>query len=109
MEQRQQQAAGTPSKVKRGPVHEGMRNHYLAFVVSIVLTALAFFAVMTPELDTRFKYSFIVILAIIQAAFQLFFWMHLKDRGHKIPIMFMGSGVLFVVTFIIMAVFWVWW
>lgn len=108
MEQ-QHQHAGAPSKVKRAPAHEGMKNHYLAFAVSVVLTALAFFAVMHPDLDSRFVYAFIVILAIIQVIFQLMFWMHLKDKGHEQPIRFMGMAVFIVFTFILMATLWVWW
>jgi cytochrome c oxidase subunit 4 len=101
-----QQAA---SQIKRGPVHEGPRNHLLTFALSIVLTFLAFVAVANPNLSDVFKNSLLVLMAIVQVLFQLFFWMHLKDRGHTFPIIFMGFGVLVMITLVVMAVFWVWW
>ncbi len=61
--------------------HEGPRNHYLSYIVSILLTMLAFAVVLYGGLDPAFIMIFIVTLALVQAVFQLIFWMHMKDRG----------------------------
>lgn len=96
-------------KIKRAPVHEGPKNHLISFALSVVLTTLSFITVMNPNLSSTFKYSFIVILACIQVLIQLAFWMHMKDRGHFFPRVFILGGCIFVFTFVIMAQFWVWW
>ena len=96
--------------VKRGNAHEGPRNHFLAFGLSIALTVLAFLAVIYIDvLETWFVLSFIVLLAIIQAVIQAAFWMHLKDPGHLMQRVFLLFGALIGITAFIMAIYWVWW
>jgi cytochrome c oxidase subunit 4 len=97
------------SHIKKGPVHEGPKNHVIAFAISIALTLLAFIAVANASLNPTFTLMFIVVMAIVQVIVQMAFWMHMKDRGHLFPILGILLGCLFVFTFIIMAVFWVWW
>ncbi len=89
--------------------HEGPKNHYISFVLSILLTILAFFAAANTELDRWFIYAFIVLLAIVQVLVQLGYWMHLKDRGHLFPILGMIGGAVVALTCVIMAVYWLWW
>jgi cytochrome c oxidase subunit 4 len=96
-------------KIKRGKVHEGPRNHFIAFAVSIILTLLAFLAVYHTGLNKTFTYVFILILAIVQVVFQLVYWMHLKDRGHFYAIMGLLMGAFVGVTAFVMAIYWVWW
>lgn len=105
-----EQQTGTPSQqIRRGRVHEGPRNHVIAFAMSVVLTALAFLAVMNPNLSSTFKYSFIVILAFIQVILQLAFWMHMKDRGHFFARVFLAMGVIVGLLLPITAIYWTWW
>ncbi|NBI30055.1 cytochrome C oxidase subunit IV family protein [Chengkuizengella marina] len=96
-------------RVKRGTIHEGPKNHIIAFVISIFLTLLAFMAVANTALDATFIKIFIVILAIFQAVIQLAFWMHMKDRGHFFQILFLATGTFVAITAFIMAIYWVWW
>ncbi|MGE5701622.1 MAG: cytochrome C oxidase subunit IV family protein, partial [Clostridia bacterium] len=72
------------SPAERKPVtkHDGPKQHIVAFFLSIVLTMLAFAAVAYEAIPRKFVAPFIVLLAIIQAAFQFYVWMHAKDRGH---------------------------
>ena len=96
--------------VKRGNAHEGPKNHFLAFGLSIALTVLAFLAVIYRHvLETWFVVSFIILLAVVQAVIQAVFWMHLKDRGHLQERIFLIGGVIVVITAVIMAIYWVWW
>lgn len=88
---------------------EGPRNHYITFVISILLTMLAFAAVAFGDLDPRFVISFIVVLAIVQAVFQLAYWMHMKDRGHNLPILFIFTGGFVALLAVISAIYWMWW
>lgn len=100
----------TDDQVKRGHAHEGPKNHVLAFALSIALTAFAFLAVYYSHvLETWFVLTFIMLLAVIQAAIQAVFWMHLKDRGHLMQRIFLACGALVSAMAAVMAVYWVWW
>lgn len=100
---------GPSSTEDRHYRHEGPKNHYLSFVLSILLTMLAFAAVIYGGLDRAFVLWFIVILAIVQAVFQLVYWMHMKDRGHTYAILFMSMGAVIALTAFAAAVYWMWW
>ena len=106
MEYTSQTSAGGQTKRRKG--HDGLRNHLITFVISIVLTILAFAAVSIPTLDKGFVYSLLVLMAIMQVLVQLGFWMHLKDRGHFWPILAMIFGGLVVLYVVVSAVFWIW-
>ncbi len=107
----EQHATGeAPDTIKRKSVHEGPRNHFLAFGLSLLLTLLAFIAIFYQDvLETWFLLSFIVLLAILQATIQAVFWMHLKDPGHRQQRIFLVGGVIIAVTAVVMSVYWVWW
>ncbi|GFZ90910.1 hypothetical protein GCM10008018_41550 [Paenibacillus marchantiophytorum] len=94
-----------PKRVK----HESPLNHYLSYIVSILLTMLAFAVVLYGDLDRSFILIFIVTLGIVQAVIQLLFWMHAKERGHLFPLIFIAGGAFVALTCVIMAVYWVWW
>lgn len=88
---------------------EGPGKHYITFVISILLTMLAFAAVAFGDLDPRFVITFIVILAVAQVVFQLAYWMHMKDKGHGLPILFIATGGFVGLFAVIAAEFWMWW
>jgi cytochrome c oxidase subunit 4 len=88
---------------------EGPRNHYLSYIISIVLTMLAFAMVLYGGLDRSFIIMFLVGLAIVQIIFQLAYWMHMKDRGHFFPILGLAFGAFVALTAVIMSVYWLWW
>ena len=96
--------------VRRSRVHEGPRNHLISFAISIVLTVLAFLAVIYQDvLDAWFIVGFLLVLAIVQALVQALYWMHMKDKGHLFQRLFMAAGVLVTFTCIVMALLWCWW
>ncbi|MNI23080.1 Cytochrome c oxidase subunit 4B [compost metagenome] len=97
--------AATPNKRHK---EESPTNHYLSYILSILLTMLAFAVVIYGGLDRSFILIFIVALGIVQAVIQLLFWMHAKERGHFFPLAFIGTAAFIVLTMIPMAVFWVW-
>jgi cytochrome c oxidase subunit 4 len=88
---------------------ESPKNHYLSYIVSILLTMLAFAAVMYGGLDRSFLIIFLVGLGIVQAIFQLAYWMHMKERGHLFPIVGIIFGAIVAVTAVAAAVYWTWW
>jgi cytochrome c oxidase subunit 4 len=94
--------------VKRHKV-EGPKKHYLAYIISILLTMLSFAAVIYGGLDKSFLVIFLLSMGVVQALFQVYVWMHGKERGHFIPLVFLFFGAFVAVTAAIMAVYWVWW
>jgi cytochrome c oxidase subunit 4 len=88
---------------------EGPMNHYLSYIVSILLTMLSFAIVIYGGLDRSFLIIFLLSLAIVQAIFQVFVWMHGKERGHFFPLLFLSTGAFVALTAAVAAVYWVWW
>lgn len=73
-------------------------QHYLvSFAMMVGLTILAFVAVASDSISVRFAPLFIIVLAVIQAVFQLYYFMHLKDKGHGFAIGFLASGAVVAV------------
>jgi cytochrome c oxidase subunit 4 len=88
---------------------EGPQKHYLAYILSILLTMLSFAVVIYGGLDRSFLIIFLLSMAVVQAIFQVYVWMHAKDRGHFYPLLFLSTGAFVAVTAAIAAVYWMWW
>jgi cytochrome c oxidase subunit 4 len=88
---------------------EGPMNHYLSYIVSILLTMLSFAIVIYGGLDRSFLIIFLLSLAIVQAIFQVYVWMHGKERGHFFPLLFLFTGAFVALTAALAAVYWTWW
>ncbi len=76
--------------------HE-IRKQIIVFILCLFLTIAAFLAVAANVIPSSFGIPFIILLAIVQLALQLLFFMHLKDKGHDWPIVFMVSGMFITV------------
>ncbi|QAY68049.1 cytochrome C oxidase subunit IV family protein [Paenibacillus protaetiae] len=88
---------------------EGPQKHIIAFVFSLLLTLIAFAVVISGDVNKDFIYLVLLGTALLQVFVQLAFWMHMKDRGHVMPIIGIGFGVFVVFTMVIMAEYWAWW
>ena len=60
-------------------------------------------------INTAFTIIILLVMAVLQVFVQMGYWMHLKDKGHLMPILFMIGGFFVASTCIVMALFWVWW
>lgn len=100
------QHSSTPGK--RHKV-EGPYKHYLTYVFSIILTIFAFVAVIYGGLDKQFLFIYLLVLGVIQALFQVYVWMHGKDKGHALPLLFLAFGGVIAITAVIAAEYWMWW
>jgi cytochrome c oxidase subunit IV len=96
------------SSPKRGSAHTSVKGHVVSFIISIVLTALAFIAVIYQPDLTGFVFPYIIGLAVVQAGVQLFVWMHLSEKGHLFPIIGMMFGAVVMITCVVMALYWLW-
>ncbi|CAM3474904.1 cytochrome C oxidase subunit IV family protein [Marinicrinis lubricantis] len=97
------------SKVKRGHVHEGPRNHLITYAISMVLTFIAFVAAANNALSTSFIIFLLVVMAVVQVIVQLAYWMHMKDRGHFYPIIGISMGFVVALTAIAAGLYLMWW
>lgn len=70
-----------------------IRKQIVVFALMIFLTIIAFLAVSADIVPRTFAVPFILILAVIQLALQLIFFMHLKDKDHGWATAFMISGI----------------
>ncbi|WP_438347802.1 cytochrome C oxidase subunit IV family protein [Paenibacillus sp. FA6] len=95
--------------VNRRPRHEGPQKHIVVFIFSIVLTLIAFATVAAGGVNKAFTITLLLVMAILQVFVQMGYWMHLKDKGHLLPIVFMLGGFFVAGTAVITAVFWMWW
>ncbi|CAM3104730.1 cytochrome C oxidase subunit IV family protein [Paenibacillus sediminis] len=95
--------------IKHGHRHEGPYKHVVAFIFSIVLTLIAFAAVAAGGVNTTFTVIILLVMAVLQVLVQLGYWMHMKDKGHFIPILFLVGGFFVAFTCVVMALSWVWW
>ncbi|MFC7680570.1 cytochrome C oxidase subunit IV family protein [Paenibacillus sp. GCM10028914] len=95
--------------VKHRHRHEGPQKHIVVFIFTIVLTAIAFAAVAAGDVNPVFTVILLLVMAVLQVFVQMGYWMHLKDKGHMMPILFMVGGFFVASTCIVMALFWVWW
>lgn len=87
---------------------EGPEKHYITYIISILLTMLSFAAVIWGGASLTFVVSFLILLATAQAIFQLAVWMHLKDKGHALPIVGLICGAVVTIGGVVAAVFWCW-
>ncbi|GAF63940.1 cytochrome caa3 subunit IV [Bacillus sp. TS-2] len=74
-----------------------IKRQIVVFALMIFLTILAFAAVASDIIPHSFAVPFILILAAIQLALQLLFFMHMKDKDHGWANAFMISGIFITV------------
>jgi len=104
-------SSGNPKvnyEYRRRKSAEEMRHQVVAFAISIFLTLVAFGAV-AAGFDKWFVVPFILLLALVQVIFQLYYFMHMSHKGHEAPQLFIYGGIIIgfvtVVTFLTI----VWW
>lgn len=63
---------------------EEMRHQVITFALMIFLTLVAFVAVAYPKtFSPIFSVPFILLLAVVQVIFQLYYFMHMSHKGHE--------------------------
>ncbi len=88
---------------------EEMKKHLISFALMIFLTLIAFYIVAFGEFTHWFIKPFILLLAVIQVFFQMFYFMHLSQKGHGVPQIFTYSSLIGVILFTWAFMTVVWW
>ncbi|EOO64217.1 cytochrome c oxidase, subunit IVB [Bacillus cereus VD196] len=74
---------------------EEMRHQVITFALMIFLTLVAFVAVAYPKtFSPIFSVPFILLLAVVQVIFQLYYFMHMSHKGHEAASFFLYFGLL---------------
>ncbi|MBM7647252.1 cytochrome c oxidase subunit 4 [Bacillus ectoiniformans] len=87
---------------------EEMRMQVVTFTMMIFFTVIAFVSV-AAGFSKWFIIPFILLLAVIQVVFQLYYFMHMNHKGHEAPQLFIWSAVViaFVTVLAFMTVVWI--
>lgn len=91
-----------------------MRAQVAMFSLMIFLTLISFTMVIASNAEVIgfTKYMVIPVLmlfAAVQVGLQLFYFMHMKEKGHGIPTMFMFTGAMLAFLTVLTFVTIVWW
>lgn len=73
-------------------------KHVIAFVAMIILTAISFYLVANNVISVGLLIPILIALATIQVILQLYYFMHLDQKGSGFPILFMISGIVIAVV-----------
>lgn len=74
---------------------EEMRYHLISFSMMLFLTFIAFSVIGLKGFTATFTVPFILLLAVVQVIFQLFYFMHMNKKGHGAPSIFLFAGAAF--------------
>ena len=96
-------------KYRRKKNAEEMKHQVITFALMIFLTLVAFIAVGYDGFSSWFTIPFILLLAVIQVAYQLYYFMHMSHKGHELPAAYMYSGILIAFLTVLAFVTIIWW
>jgi cytochrome c oxidase subunit 4 len=93
---------------------QSMRNQIMMFSLMIFLTIMSFSMVMAYQADVIGFSKYLIIptlmlFAAVQVGLQLYYFMHMNEKGHGIPQMFMYTGAIFGFVVVLTLVTIVWW
>jgi len=93
---------------------KSMRGQIMMFSLMIFLTIMSFSMVMAYQADVVGFSKYLIIpslllFAAVQVGLQLYYFMHMNEKGHGIPQMFMYTGAIFGFIVVLTFVAIVWW
>lgn len=72
-----------------------MKHQVITFIFMIMMTFIAFFAIEFKHvISPMFTVPLILVMAVIQVIYQLYYFMHMKHTGHEMIRIFIYSGIL---------------
>ncbi len=91
-----------------------MRNQIMMYSLMIFMTLMSFTMVTAYESDVVGFSKFFVIpalllFAVVQIGLQLYYFMHMNEKGHGIPQMFLFTGLMLGLIFPLTFATIVWW
>lgn len=87
---------------------EEMQKQLITFGLMIIFTIVAFSLVLAG-IDSLFVIPILIVLAVVQVGFQLYYFMHMSDKGHTMPALFLYSGGFIAFLTVLTLMVLVWW
>ena len=72
---------------------EEMKKQMISFSLMIILTLISFGIVATGNIEKIYAIPLLLVMAVVQVAFQFYYFMHMKDKGHGMPAALIYGGV----------------
>lgn len=94
------------SSREKGSDGEIEKKYVISFTWMILLTLISFILVGSGVISTSFLIPIILLLATVQVVLQLVTFMHLKEKGHAFPVVFVIGAAVVAATCIVAMVFW---
>lgn len=88
---------------------EEMKGQLVTFALMIVFTLIAFGIVAGDLMPKMFVIPTILLLAIVQVGFQLYYFMHMKHAGHELPSIMMYGGIWAAILTVTALSVLIWW
>lgn len=88
---------------------QDMKYQVVSFALMIGLTLVAFVSVGYEGFSPWFAVPVILLLAVVQVIFQLYYFMHMSHKGHEAPALFLYSGLLVALITVLAFVTIIWW
>lgn len=93
---------------------KSMRGQVTMFSLMIFLTLISFSVVTAYQHETLGFSSYFVIPVIllfagVQVGLQLYYFMHMNEKGHNVPALFMYVGVMLAFAMLLGYICIVWW
>ncbi|QDP40059.1 cytochrome c oxidase subunit IVB [Radiobacillus deserti] len=87
---------------------EEMKQQLITFALMIAFTIVAFGMVMA-DLSKLFIIPILLVLAIVQVGFQLYYFMHMSHKGHEMPALMIYGGMSVAFLTVLTLTVLVWW
>lgn len=93
---------------------KSMRDQIMMFSLMIFLTIMSFSMVMAHEAGVVGFSIYLIIptlllFAAVQVGLQLYYFMHMNEKGHGIPQMFLYTGAILGFVIVLTLVTIIWW
>jgi len=72
-----------------------------SFMWMVMFTALSFYLVAYPHFTFTTTFWIILAAALVQVFIQLFTFMHLNEKGHILPIIFISLGLFIAIISVV--------
>ncbi|WP_347860686.1 cytochrome c oxidase subunit IVB [Salimicrobium sp. PL1-032A] len=94
--------------IRKKEYKEEMVHQVTSFTLMILFTFIAF-GMVVMEISSYFVKPVLLLLAVIQVVFQLYYFMHMKNKGHAMPAMMMFGGIVIAIVTILTFTSIIWW
>ncbi|MHA6258586.1 cytochrome C oxidase subunit IV family protein [Sporosarcina sp. CAU 1771] len=106
----------SPAEFKLGQrrAKKSMQHQIMMFSLMIFMTIMSFTMVIANNQEVLgFSKYFVIptlmLFAAVQVGLQLYYFMHMQEKGHGTPAMFMYTGAVFGFAVVLTFVTIVWW